>query len=93
MMKYIFIHGLGQSPNAWSGVIKALPENNDIFVPSLANLSDDQKWDYKSLYNSFENACRKHIATQADLCGLSLGAVLALNYAAENPENVHSKPF
>ena len=90
MMKYIFIHGLGQSPNAWSGVIKALPENNDIFVPSLTNLSDDQKWDYKSLYNSFENACRKHIATQADLCGLSLGAVLALNYAAENPENVHS---
>lgn len=42
---------------------------------------------YKELYSSFSGECDKE-NKEIVLCGLSLGAVLALNYAIDHPDKV-----
>ena len=44
---------------------------------------------YKELYSAFSSECDK-VNDEIVLCGLSLGAVLALNYAIDHPDKVKS---
>lgn len=44
---------------------------------------------YSNLYQSFSDYCN-NISEPLNLCGLSLGAVLALNYAIDNPKKINS---
>ena len=88
-MTRIFIHGLGQTPAAWNGVLERMGTENALCA-DLPALLRDQKAVYSVLYHNFEAACRASSDEPADLCGLSLGAVLALDYAVRNPEAVRS---
>ncbi|WP_152656649.1 alpha/beta fold hydrolase [Oceanobacillus sp. CFH 90083] len=45
--------------------------------------------DYRHLYQHFFDYC-EGLDGPIHLCGLSLGAVLSLNYALDRPEKVHS---
>ena len=50
----------------------------------------NSKWkeaSYNNLYSSFAEYCNK-VKGKTDLCGLSLGGILALNYAIDYPNNV-----
>ncbi len=85
-MKLIMLHGLGQSAAAWNKTTELLAENISPVCPELTALA---KGDYNKLYKAFCEYCGSFDAP-IDLCGLSLGAVLALNYAADFPENVQS---
>lgn len=85
-MKPIMLHGLGQSAAAWNKTNEYLTENISPVCPELTALA---KGDYRRLYKAFCEYCGSFDKT-IDLCGLSLGAVLALNYAADFPENVRS---
>ena len=46
-----------------------------------------QEASYQNLYAAFSRQCQQ-TAGKVTLCGLSLGAVLALNYAIDHPEKV-----
>lgn len=83
-MGIILIHGLGQSASAWDKTVRALPENIRAACPELAACGS-----YERLYSTFREYCDKS-GSELDLCGLSLGAVLALNYSADFPERVRS---
>lgn len=48
-----------------------------------------KKVNYVSLYQAFSNYCNQ-IEGSIDLCGLSLGGVMALNFAIDHPEKVNS---
>lgn len=85
-MKLIMLHGLGQSAAAWNKTNEYLTENISPVCPELTALA---KGDYRRLYKAFCEYCGS-FDKPIDLCGLSLGAVLALNYAADFPENVRS---
>lgn len=87
-MKHIFIHGLGQTPASWDKTINALGVE-DCTCPELPALIRDTDKTYQSLYSAFTAYCNDFNDDVA-LCGLSLGAVLALNYAIDNPEKVKS---
>ena len=87
-MEYIFIHGLGQNPDSWNNVIKGLNMKLPN-CPNLSALSSSKAVTYSSLYHSFADKCDAVEGT-VNLCGLSLGGVLALNYALEHPAKVHS---
>lgn len=87
-MTTILVHGLGQDQNAWDEVVRLLNFNDDIIVPQLNNSQISEPLTYKKLYREFCTLC--HQASHINLCGLSLGAILCLNYAIDYPENVNS---
>lgn len=86
-MKHIFLHGLGQNANSWKDVITSLPLKG-IDAPELFHLSDDELT-YPSLYNGLENYLEA-IKEPFTLCGLSLGSVLALDYAIHHADRISS---
>lgn len=83
----ILVHGLGQSAAAWDKTARYLPEGISTVRPELSNLYKSSG--YNGLYSAFCEYCGS-FPEPHDLCGLSLGAVLALNYAADFPDKVRS---
>ncbi|NLZ67368.1 MAG: alpha/beta hydrolase [Clostridiaceae bacterium] len=90
-MKKVFIHGLGQTPSSWDKVISQLNLNEDAICPEIAKLMKlkENRATYSSLYSAFSNRINEEKG-YLSLCGLSLGGVLALNYAIDYPEKVKS---
>jgi pimeloyl-ACP methyl ester carboxylesterase len=89
MQEYIFIHGLGQHSVSWEKTISFLSKKSSIHVLNLWEMLNDSEVTYANLYHNFSDYCN-NISGKINLCGLSLGAILALNYAIENPRKVQS---
>lgn len=85
MMTQIFLHGLGQVPENWNGIRKASP----YICPNLSSLIKNKPSDYQNLYKEVSKICDQSEGA-LDLCGLSIGSVLALQYASAHPEKVRS---
>jgi pimeloyl-ACP methyl ester carboxylesterase len=88
-MQYVFIHGLGQNSSSWSKTISFMPKDVCISSPDLSDILHHQEVTYENLYHAFSDYCNS-IPGALNLCGLSLGAVLALHYTIEHPEKVQS---
>ena len=86
-MKQIYLHGLGQNPDSWSKVIEQLEAAEHSMCPDLSELVQGQDTTNQNLYAAFSAMCDE-IEEDICLCGLSLGGVLALNYAIEHPEKI-----
>ena len=86
-MKYLYLHGLGQKPDSWNRVIKETKVSKSSVSLSLSDMLEGKSATYKELYLAFSSECDKENDGIA-LCGLSLGAVLALNYAIDHPDKV-----
>ena len=86
-MKQIYIHGLGQTPDDWKEVLHRLNSEKDGVCPDLPAMVSAGQATYTDLYRAFARFCSR-IEGPLSLCGLSLGGVLALHYAAEHPEQV-----
>ncbi|WP_243023273.1 alpha/beta hydrolase [Clostridium sp. AM46-21] len=86
-MKYLYLHGLGQKPDSWNKVIKETKVSESSVKLSLAEMLEGKSATYKELYSAFSSECDK-VNDEIVLCGLSLGAVLALNYAIDHPDKV-----
>ena len=61
--------------------------DEDILCPNLDTILNGKEASYTNLYSSFVEYCNK-IDGKINLCGLSLGGILALNYAIDYPEKV-----
>ena len=86
-MKYLYLHGLGQKPDSWDRVIKETTVSDRSASLSLAEMLEGKAATYGELYTAFSEECDKE-NDEIVLCGLSLGAVLALNYAIDHPDKV-----
>lgn len=86
-MKKIYVHGLGQTLNSWNKTIEYLGGAENCMCPDLTKLDCGEIVTYRTLYEKFADECDQCEDSVA-LCGLSLGGVLALNYAIEHPEKV-----
>lgn len=85
----IYLHGLGQKPASWDAVITRLGLAENSVCPDLMELCQGKQVTYQNLYEGVSGVCSK--ADQpVDLCGLSLGGVLALHYTVEHPDRVNS---
>lgn len=84
-MEIILIHGLGQTAGSWNETINMLAAETDILCPELSAFCGNGGYD--EMYRGFSGYLDQ-ISRQHYLCGLSLGAVLALNYALDHPERV-----
>ena len=85
----ILIHGSGHKAASWDKVISYINNDKDILCPNLSEILNEKEASYDNLYNSFVEYCNK-IDGKIDLCGLSLGGILALNYAIDYPDKVKS---
>lgn len=88
-LKYIFLHGLGQESSSWKNTIKNIESKYDIACPNLTDFFQGKEINYINLYESFTEYCKK-FSEPLNICGLSLGGVLALQYGIENPAKVNS---
>ena len=88
-MTYVFIHGLRQTSSSWDKVIAHLPADIQIYRPCLSALVKGTQPAYQNLYNAFENEC-SCMEMPLCLCGISLGAILALQYTRNHPQKVKS---
>ncbi|MEH6944406.1 alpha/beta fold hydrolase [Bacillus sp. JJ722] len=89
LMRYIFVHGLGQNSTSWEETISFMGKTTQISHPDLFDLLKDKKPTYNNLYLAFS----EYIEISSEpviLFGLSLGAVLALNYTIDHPQRVQS---
>lgn len=85
----VLIHGLGQTPLSWEKTIAGMVEKEKVVCPDLPALLKDKEVNYVNLYGAFSEYCDTFLEP-LDLCGLSLGGVLALHYGIEHPSKVHS---
>lgn len=83
--RLVCLHGLGQGSDSWDAVLDCL--GTDALCPSLTELAGDAR--YPALYQAFESLCET-LPGSLCLCGLSLGGVLALDYAKAHPERVEA---
>ena len=86
-MKYIFLHGLGQTAQSWQEVIRQLNPEWDVLCTDLAEWLLGKEACYRTLYQKLEEYCGQ-LEESLCLCGLSLGGILALDFAANHPDRV-----
>lgn len=88
-MNRIFLHGLGQTDLDWKETVEFLGNKEDIVCPNLSEWLSEREVSYFSLYKALEQYMKQQ-NSPVHFCGLSLGGVLALQYAIEYPQKVSS---
>lgn len=86
-MKKILIHGSGHKAISWQETISYTKDQKEILCPDLCSILNGQDATYENLYTSFIEYCSR-IDGQIHLVGLSLGGIIAMNYALDFPEKV-----
>lgn len=87
MATKIFVHGSGHKAASWDKTISYMTKNEDIVCPNLSSILEGKEASYENLYSSFVRYCNE-IDGKVHLCGLSLGGILALNFALDHPQKV-----
>lgn len=88
-MKYILLHGMGQTASSWDKLTSYFPESSEAVRPELSAFFTEGCCLYSEIYANFCEYCGS-FSEKINLCGLSLGAVLALNYSIDFPQMVNS---
>lgn len=86
----VFLHGLGQTPQAWQSQVTALPPGMTAAAPWLRGTRPGATDDFtvRGAADDVLAMLNQHGIEQFSLCGLSLGAVVALDIATRAPETV-----
>ncbi len=86
-MKTIFLHGLGQTARDWQAVVNQA-SLSDTCCPELFSLSEGDIT-YSHILTGLEKQC-ENMTEPFCICGLSLGALLALDYTIRHGDKVAS---
>ncbi|MCI6157882.1 MAG: alpha/beta hydrolase [Peptoniphilaceae bacterium] len=89
-MTILFLHGLGQNKEAWRRTIDIL-DRKDVACPDLIPI-DGQKETFDSLMKLLESNCSDH-TDPLILCGLSLGAVMSMEFYLRHPDRIQAMIF
>lgn len=87
MATKIWLHGSGHKANSWDKTISYMPGDKDIVCPNLSSILKGKAATYENLYSAFAKYCNG-FEGQIHLCGLSLGGILALNFALDFPQKL-----
>ena len=87
MEKAILLHGSGHRADSWRETVSYLNRREDVLCPELSAILNGREASFPNLRAAFAQYCTQ-TGGPVHLCGLSLGGILALDYALEHPENV-----
>lgn len=87
MEKTILLHGSGHRADSWRETVSYLGRREDVLCPELSAILNGREASFPNLRAAFAAYCAQ-TGGPVHLCGLSLGGILALDYALEHPENV-----
>ena len=86
----ILVHGLGQIYKSWDKVKGILNQDNiNIETPNLFEIAKNYQLTYENVFTVFVDYCNS-FSDKLNLVGLSLGGILAIDYAILHPEKVNS---
>ncbi len=85
----VFVHGSGHKAGSWDRTVSYMPSGEEILRPELAAILNGKEASYENLRGAFAGYCGE-IKAPLHLCGLSLGGILALDYAIEHPGKVRT---
>ena len=86
-MKKILIHGSGHKADSWRQTVSHMAGGEDILCPELSALLRGRPASFENLSAGFAEYCGR-LDGPLHLCGLSLGGILALDYALRFPERM-----
>lgn len=86
-MKTVFLHGLGQTAQDWKEVAQQL-SISDVDCPELFSSTEDEI-SYSQILGDLEQRYSE-VKEPLRICGLSLGALLAIDFAIRHEEKVDS---
>ena len=86
-MKTVFLHGLGQTAQDWKEVVQQL-SISDVDCPKLFSSTEDEI-SYSQILGDLEQRYSE-VKEPLRICGLSLGALLAIDFAIRHEEKVDS---
>ena len=86
-MKKVLVHGSGHKATSWNETISYMKDSGEVLCPNLFSILNGKEPTYDNLFASFAEYCDQ-IDGQIHLCGLSLGGILALQYALDFPDKV-----
>lgn len=86
-MKTVLLHGLGQTAKDWKEVVRQL-SISDVDHPELFSSADDEI-SYLTILSDLEQRYSE-VKEPLRICGLSLGALLAIDFAIRHEEKVAS---
>ena len=89
MEKTILIHGSGHKADSWRETVSYLDRREDVLCPELSAILNGREASFPNLRAAFAQYCAR-AGGSVHLCGLSLGGILALDYALDHPENVRT---
>ena len=89
MEKTILLHGSGHRADSWRETVSYLDRREDVLCPELSAILNGREASFPNLRAAFAQYCAQ-AGVPVHLCGLSLGGILALDYALDHPENVRT---
>ncbi len=85
MKTIVYLHGGGVTPKDYQDLIESLKKKYLVIAPNLYDLAETQKFTWKEMAGNLDNLLSEK---KISLVGTSLGADLALAYAAFYPQKV-----
>lgn len=87
----VLLHGLGQAPMAWEDVVPLLYRSRPLLTPWVPGTRpiDRQTLSVPEAAAALDQQLMLEGRTAVDVCGLSIGAMVGLQLAADFPERVH----
>lgn len=84
----VFLHGAGQTAASWDGVIAALPSGVRGVAVGVSLPPSGQEFSLTTVVSDLVAELDQDGSTGVHLCGLSLGAIVALQVAIDHPDRV-----
>lgn len=88
----VFLHGLEAGPDSWDAQLATLPEGFSGSAPHIPGLSDEGEAEFSFVGAAAEivRGLDRRGVERAHMCGLSIGAMLALRIVVDHPDRVAS---